>query len=147
MIVISATLLAATFAYGEGARQIIATPDAAVTVDGVLDEATWQNAAVTEPFMYTGSHKDAPIQTRVRVAYDDIALYVAVEADEPAMDAIRAPERERDDGEIWRDDSVELFLTPALGGTEYSHLIYNASRALRRAAGRGGPADRVEPRS
>ncbi len=128
-IVISATLLAATFTYGEQPRQIIATPDAAVTVDGVLDEVTWQNAQVTEPFMYTGSHTDAPIQTRVRVAYDDRALYVAVEADEPAMDAIRAPERERDHEEIWRDDSVELFLTPALGGMEYFHLIHNVSGA------------------
>ena len=139
-ITIGVALLAAVAAAQAGeTRQIVATPDADVTVDGVLDEAIWRHAPPTDPFLVVGSHHEAELQTTVRVVYDDSALYVAVEAEEPAMDAVRAPERERDHGEIWRDDGVEVFLTPAVGGTEYFHFIHNLAGS--RYDARHGTAD------
>ena len=79
-IIAAVALLVAGFsAQADEVRQIIAASDASVTVDGVLDEPIWREAAAAAPFVYVGSHKEAGIQTAVRVAYDDTALYVAVE--------------------------------------------------------------------
>lgn len=126
-IIVGATLLAATCAQAAETRQIIAAPDASITVDGALDEAIWQHAEVTEPFIYLGSHREADIQTRVRAAWDGGALYLAVEADEPAISALRAREREHDDVDIWRDDGIEIFLAPQLGAMSYYHLMLNVA--------------------
>lgn len=122
-------LIAAAVAWPSDVRQIIAPMAEGITIDGALDDAIWQSAEMTEPFIYTGSHAEADIQTRVRVAFDRANLYIAVEADEPAMDAIRAPERERDHADIWQDDGVEIFLTPDLGGSRYYQLIHNVAGA------------------
>ena len=125
LLCLACSCLVAAAAAGAEVRRVIAGSARAPQLDGRLDDACWQAAAVTEPFLSLGTHKPAPIQTRVRVAYDRAALYVAIDADEPNMQAVRAPSRPRDADETWKDDGFEIFLTPAPGGLEYNHLIGN----------------------
>ncbi len=128
------TITVALVLVGAGActaevREIIAPRGTGIELDGILDDEAWQAAPVTEPFLYLSSHTEAHIQTRVRMAYDDETLYIAVEAEEPNMAAVRSRPRERDGDDIWRDDSMEVFLALELGGMRYYHLIWNLDGA------------------
>ena len=49
-------------------------------------------------------------QTRFKVAYDETALYVAVECDEQDVAAIRGSRQDRSD--LWKEDSIEVFVLP-----------------------------------
>ncbi len=111
----------------EEARQIVAVPGAVITLDGILDEAVWQNAPVTEPFMLMSTHREAPIQTRARIAYDRERVYVGVEVDQQGIQDALPPARERDADETWKDHCVELFFAPDPSSLAYYHLILSAT--------------------
>jgi hypothetical protein len=98
-------------------------------MDGQLAEEVWKTAPATEPFLYLGTHTPAGKQSRARLAYDESHLYVAVEAEEPDLKAVRGGMRPRDAEETWQDDGVEILLAPALGSAEYYHFIFNFSGA------------------
>src|SRR5690348_7560769 len=67
--------------------------DAAMRIDGVLDEPAWAAAPVAEQFMQSGPSPGEPahLRTTFRVLFDDDALYVGVRMDDPAAGAIQAP--------------------------------------------------------
>ncbi len=73
----------------------IASP---VTVDGVLDEAAWQVAAVADNFVQNEPREGAPgtYDTRVRVLYDDEALYIGVFASDPEPDRLIVSDLKKD---------------------------------------------------
>ena len=56
--------------------------DAKITVDGLLDEAFWQNAGTATDFVqyFPNDSVDAALETEVKLAYDDDFLYVGVVA-------------------------------------------------------------------
>jgi len=89
-------------------------------IDGAIGEAEWKKAPPTEIRGIEGGA--APVDTRLRVMYDDKNLYVAYECGEPEIDAIRASKKARD-GDIWNLDCVELFLDPAASRARYQHFI------------------------
>lgn len=81
-----------------------------IAIDGVPDEAAWQDALVQrigyeiEP----GDNGAAPVRTEVRLGYTADALYVAFHAYDPTPGAIRAHLRDRDSA--FSDDWVGVFL-------------------------------------
>jgi hypothetical protein len=82
----------------------------AITLDGVLDEPTWREAGII-PVAYEwlpGDNTPAPVETEVRVTYDDDFLYVAFLARDPDPSGIRAYLRERDSGVT--DDHIGILL-------------------------------------
>lgn len=92
-----AFLLGAAFAQGQGVqRELVARPLAAgerVLLDGVLDEACWAGATgmgVAEGFTQLAPRPGAPPseETKVVLAYDDQALYVAARMWDSAPDSI-----------------------------------------------------------
>ena len=54
--------------------------DEKVTVDGLLDEAFWQNTGTASDFIqyFPNDSVDAALETEVKLAYDDDFLYVGV---------------------------------------------------------------------
>lgn len=72
--------------------------EGAATLDGVLDEPQWQQAAtqslvyVTEPYENTA----APVETEVFIYEDGTSLFIAFLAHDPNPEAIRAFYRDRD---------------------------------------------------
>src|SRR5689334_16485707 len=83
--------------------------DAAVRIDGRLDEAVWQRAAVLTGFsQYTPvDSRPAPDSTEVRVWYSREAIYFGIRAFEP-HGGVSATLADRD--RISTDDNVEIHL-------------------------------------
>ena len=84
--------------------------DGKITIDGVLDEPEWQDAAVVTLDYETrpGENIDARVKTVVYLIEDGENFYVAFEAEDPEPSAIRAYLRDRDTA--WSDDFVGVVL-------------------------------------
>jgi len=98
---------------GAGTRvdpYLIPQTSAEITVDGVPDEAVWQDALVLDlPYEVTpGENVPAPVKTEVSLMYSESHLYVAFRCHDPDPRAIRAFLRDRDSG--WNDDRAVLVL-------------------------------------
>ncbi len=81
-----------------------------IVIDGVLDDAAWQQALVREIAydIQPGDNTPAPVRTTVRIGYTADALYVAFRALDPEPSKIRAHLRDRDS--MFNDDWVGVFL-------------------------------------
>src|SRR5215218_866186 len=82
-----------------------------ITMDGKLDDAAWQQAAVLDTFYetYPGDNTEPAAKTVVYLTYDDHDFYVGIHALDPEPRNIRAPFVERDNI-IGTDDNVAVFL-------------------------------------
>jgi len=97
----------------------------APTIDGRLDEAVWQGAPPSPPFVdIRGGDAPPPrFETRVRLLWDDEALYVGAEMEEPHLQS-SLTER---DAHIWQEDNdFEVFLDPDHDTHDYVELEVNA---------------------
>lgn len=95
--------------------------DGAIVIDGKLDEPAWKQAAVATDFRICRSGQPVKFQTRVRLAWDSKFLYLAFECDD---NDVAAAIKEHD-GELWREDAVEVFLNPT--GDEMSYIEIEAN--------------------
>jgi uncharacterized protein DUF5916/cellulose/xylan binding protein with CBM9 domain len=82
-----------------------------IELDGALDDAAWQDAAVVDQFFETfpGDNTEPAAKTIVYLGYDDKYFYMGVHAYDPQPDKIRAPYVERD-SVIGTDDNLAVFL-------------------------------------
>lgn len=83
-----------------------------IEVDGVLEDAAWRDAvplALTHEW-FPGDNVQPPVETEVRVLYDDENLYLAFLARDPDPDAIRANLADRDTP--FQDDHVGFMVDP-----------------------------------
>ena len=99
-----------------------------IKIDGVVDEADWRTCDYVTGFRHR-IKGPAKHQTFVRLLYDDHALYMAVEDDEPQTDKLTMHCRTRD-GKVWQDDDVELFIDPEGAGTRYVHIVVNPAGTI-----------------
>ncbi len=109
LVLVSAPLLAAD---PEPVRAPHRVPrvDAALQVDGVLDEAFWQEALVLQPAWEVdpGVNIPAPVRTEALLAYSRSHLYVGFRAWDPDPATIAARLSDRD--QIADDDHVGIVL-------------------------------------
>jgi len=86
----------------------LAAATSAIHVDGVLDEAAWDDAEVlTVPYeWFPDDNTPAPVETEVRITFDASRLYVSFRAHDPEPAAIRAHLSDRDSER--RDDVVGI---------------------------------------
>ncbi len=82
-----------------------------IVVDGRLDEAAWQQAAVLDTFheTYPADNAEPKVKTVVYLTYDSHDFYVGIHAFDPEPGKIRAPFVERDKI-VGTDDNVAVFL-------------------------------------
>ena len=111
--------------YQESYRELhLYRAEAQPLIDGILDDAVWKDADTLSNFRNIKSQ--APIaQTIVKASYDDENLYIGIEALEPQMDDIVANIK-TDDGEIWLDNAVEIFINVPMQEEQYYQIIVNA---------------------
>lgn len=84
----------------------------APVIDGRIDDPAWEQAAGFAGMVPIGDDTLAPDTTRVRVLFTAERLHVAWECHfDPTAD-LQGVARQRDTGKPWREDSVELFLSP-----------------------------------
>jgi hypothetical protein len=93
-------------------------------IDGLLDETAWSQAAWSEPFLdIEGERKPPPRhRTRVKMLWDDEALYIGAWLDEPHVWATLT----QHDSVIFKDNDFEVFLDPDGDSHLYGELELNA---------------------
>ncbi len=93
-------------------------------IDGKLDDGAWKAAAWSEDFGdIEGDKKPKPRhRTRMKMLWDDKALYIAAELDEPDVWAAIAEH----DAVIFQDPDFEVFLDPDGDNHLYGELELNA---------------------
>ncbi len=115
------------------APSLVAQPrgDAPITLDGRLNEAPWQAAAVGAGFTERTPAPGAtpPADSAVRVLYDDAALYVGVELGLLPGEVPRALELTRDASRIWSDDAVTVKLDVLLDRRTTLGFVVNPAGA------------------
>ena len=98
-----------------------ATP---VTIDGKLTDPAWAAAPWSDEFVdIEGDKKPKPRhRTRMKMLWDDEALYVAAELDEPHVWAYLTEH----DSVIFQDNDFEVFIDPNGDNHEYAEFEMNA---------------------
>jgi hypothetical protein len=105
-------------------------------IDGRLDDACWQGAPLVAKFLRNDGKGPAVQQTRAWAVYDGKALYLAFDCLESEPKTIISLV-DRDGGEVWRDDSVEVFLDRAHDHQGADHYVVNVAG---RKTPPGGPS-------
>lgn len=112
--------------------------DEAIVLDGKLDEPAWRRAAVIDDFIPNRKPNETPpVKTVAHVLTDRDNLYVAFKCED------RDPSRlvanvSVNDGPLFNDDSVEVFIDPGHRFTGLIHFIVNTKNAHRQE-GSGAP--------
>ena len=103
----------------------------APTIDGVLDDAVWKEAAQGD-IVKLSSGADSRSKARFLVMRGDKTLYVAVECfeDAEALKHLAAKVEQHDGFPMWEDDCVELFVDPTNQRQAYYHIIINSKNVL-----------------
>lgn len=93
---------------GPAAHPPVPTISEAITIDGELTEASWQQAAVVELLYDTwpAENTAAPVKTTARLLADKDNFYISFVAEDPDPSKIRAFYRDRD--KMWDDDSIGI---------------------------------------
>lgn len=100
--------------------------DGKIVIDGRLNEQDWRNAPILTGFLNTNNKSPAVEETRARVLFDDDYFYISMECmTEHAWGALKAKATKRD-SEVWKDDCVEIFITPPDNPHTYYHWIVNS---------------------
>ncbi|MBI4538539.1 MAG: carbohydrate binding family 9 domain-containing protein [Gemmatimonadetes bacterium] len=86
--------------------------DEGPVLDGVLDEAVWQTAAVIDEFIQQEPAEGAPAteRTEVWVLHDERNLYVAMRAFDSLPDGVIATEMRRDSDRLLEEDNFQIIL-------------------------------------
>lgn len=113
-MVLSVISSAPTFAAEPDKPTITATPltgAASIAVDGRLDDPAWRAPAGADGFIQQTPRSGDPAvgATRVWIAYDAEALYVAAQLDDPQPELIQADERHRD-AALARSDAFDVLI-------------------------------------
>ena len=77
-----------------------------IELDGKLREESWKKAPGTGNFMMYDGKQQSPLSTTAKLVWDDQALYVAFECDDPD---IYATYEQRDEA-LYNQDVVEVFI-------------------------------------
>ena len=98
--------------------------DKAPVIDGKLDDEAWKAAQWSEDFVdIEGSKKPKPrFRTRMKMLWDDKALYIAAELEEPHLWGNITEH----DAVIFHDPDFEVFLDPDGDNHLYAELELNA---------------------
>ena len=93
-----------------------------------LDDAAWKDVPALGDLLRGDGSGEPSEPTTVRVGATPEGLWVAVACREPFRQLIR-PRALKHDGNLWEDDSIEIFVDPTGGRKEYFQFIVNAAGA------------------
>jgi hypothetical protein len=117
---------------------------APISIDGDVDKPAWTAIAWSSPFVdIEGWLKPAPpLNTRVKMQWDDHYLYIAARLEEPHVWATLTQR----DSVIYHDNDFEVFLNPSCDARNYYELEINALNTvwdllLRKPYREGGSGD------
>lgn len=99
-----------------------------ITIDGKLDEPSWERAPWTDYFVdIEGDLKPRPrFKTRAKMLWDDEYFYVAADMEEPHLWATVAQR----DVPVYNEHDFEVFIDPDGDTHEYCELEMNARNTV-----------------
>ncbi|MCM8807534.1 MAG: carbohydrate-binding family 9-like protein [Candidatus Omnitrophica bacterium] len=106
---------------------IIKKVDKPPVIDGELDDIAWQKSLKIE-FLIAGEKGEIfkpKEKTEGYLCYDDKGIYIAFKCYDTQIDKIKADVKE-DDGPVWNDDCVEIFLDTNNDKRTYYHIAINS---------------------
>ena len=119
---------------GKGVRPLVATKVAETpTVDGKLDEALWDEAVATtfRRHVKTGEDAEPRHPTWVKAVWTGDGVTFGIRCSEKYPTKLRTDNINRDDGTLWGQDCVEVFLDPSAdGGGKVAQLLITAGGGL-----------------
>lgn len=104
------------FLWGQKQKQRILTitkKQGDITLDGVLDEKAWQNAALANDFTqrFPSEFGTVKNQTEVRLTYDDTTLYIGVKCEKQPNQRLNINSLKRDFS-TWGNDAFVIRIDP-----------------------------------
>jgi Carbohydrate family 9 binding domain-like len=98
-----------------------------LVIDGKLDDSAWANAPWSESFrdIEGDLRPDPPLRTRMKMLWDDSALYIAADIQEPHVWGTIT----KHDAVIFHDNDFEVFINPDGDGHNYGEFEMNARNA------------------
>jgi len=85
----------------------------------------WTDVPASGDFFIYRTEKAAAKKTSFKAVWTPEALYVMVHCPEPGLAKLKT--KEPDNGKLWEDDSVEIFLDCGMDNEAYCHFIANAA--------------------
>ena len=122
---------AAATAFAAGKSPVLVYPcnrvDTAPKIDGRLDDLAWKDATLVSGFVTYDKHEMASVQTAFRAVYDDTALYIGVQCDEPLWKklVVGTPGMRDDHAAVFRSEAIEIFIDPRHDHTNYFQIAAN----------------------
>jgi hypothetical protein len=95
-------------------------------MDGSLDDVAWNEAEQTSLFVDISTGRTPPLQTWAKMVWDDEALYIAFWIADRNVEAKVL----KNDGPVYNDNDIEVFLDPDGDGRQYMDLEMNANAAV-----------------
>lgn len=93
-----------------------------LVIDGRLDEAAWKAIGFSQSFVDIEGERQLPLQTRMKMLWDDRFLYVGADMEEPDVWATLKAR----DSVIFQDNDFEVFIDPDGDTHEYYEIEVNA---------------------
>ncbi len=122
---------------GKDASAVVKACAKAPVIDGDLSDDCWKSAEIPGVWVDVYTGRAAKPMSKVYVCVDDKFVYVAFLNPETKMKNLVADATDRD-GNVWEDDSNELFLDPSAGKKDYYQFIVNTKNVLYDGRGKDG---------
>ena len=97
-------------------------------IDGVFDDACWQEVPVASTYFKYWVPEPVPgqLDTEFRMIYGERGIYLAITNFEDNIENIRTRIRTPDIPDLWKDDCAEIYFDPAASGVGFSAFVVNA---------------------
>ena len=92
---------------------------------GNINDPVWKKVPEITGFLALETAEPVKFQTRVKVTSDRKHLFAAFECDHPDPSCLRAEATRSSPYQLYKDDSVELFLDPSNKRLDYFHILVN----------------------
>ncbi len=99
-------------------------------IDGELSEPAWQPAATIPTLWWSSGSGRAQVGTQLRLGYDNNALYLGFNNEEPRLDRIKASFRGSSEQlPSSGDDTIDVFLSPGNQPQKYYYFVVNPANS------------------
>lgn len=101
-------------------------PAEGMRFDGEPDEEFWKPGVLWQEFQVRETGGAPEAGTRVRIRHDQDNLYLAIEADEPALSGLLRKAGDGSISQIYQDDSIEVMIDADGNPESFAHFLFNA---------------------
>ena len=113
---------------------LVARQYEAPIIDGKIDDIAWQRQPDIPEFLDIDLTTPVSVRTEGWVCYDEDYYYLAVRCYEPFLDMLKTDANRRD-GELFEDDSIEIFIDTNRDRKSYYQFIVNSAAIVYDAIG------------